>query len=279
MVTKRYFTTRKMVTLAILSALATPLMFIEIAPVPVAPWLKFDFSDIVVYVSAVIYGPIGAIIVAFIKSIIHYLIKGSDVGIPLPQFIAFVSSLAYVLPFYYIMVLVKRVNNIGKEKSKLISLIFSFGFILISITSIQYLLMPVIAEWFNWTIPTNRLLWILTYLGAINVVVTTLIVYYLNKKVEDDQYYLIRFIPVLIGTLSLTVILTFLNYIWFTRWYLALLNAPLPERMIKFVAEVYAPFNFTKGMVLSILFILLSYRLDEVVSKIVGDEEQYIELS
>ena len=48
-----------------------------------------DISDVVVYLGAVIYGPIGAIVVAFVKSLIHYMIKGSFVGVPINQLIAF----------------------------------------------------------------------------------------------------------------------------------------------------------------------------------------------
>ena len=107
---KSLFTTKKLVTLAILSAIGTILMFIEIPSSHF--WLKFDLSDVVVYLSAMIYGPIGAIIVAFIKSIINFIIKGSHVGIPIDQFIAFIASLAYTLPFYYVTKLLN--NNVEK---------------------------------------------------------------------------------------------------------------------------------------------------------------------
>lgn len=269
MLEKKYFTTRKIVSLAILAGLGTPLMFIEIAPVPIAPWLKFDLSDLVVFITAVIYGPIGATIVAFIKSAINYLVKGSDVGIPLPQFIAFVSSLTYSLPFYYVMVLVKRINKIELKHKKVLTMILGFIFILISLISLQYILIP---------IKENRLLWVLTYLGIIDIVIAFILIRFMIKKVDNDEYYLIRFLPVTIGTISLTISLTVLNYLWFTPWYLKLLGAPLPDNMIKFVAQVYAPFNFAKGTILSILFVLASYRLDKVAEFISGNDNQYIKL-
>src|SRR5690606_8293082 len=101
---------------------------------------------------------------------------------------------------------------------------------------------------------------------------------FMIKKVDNDEYYLIRFLPVTIGTISLTISLTVLNYLWFTPWYLKLLGAPLPDNMIKFVAQVYAPFNFAKGTILSILFVLASYRLDKVAEFISGNDNQYIKL-
>lgn len=269
MLENNYFSTRKIVTLAILAGLGTPLMFIELAPIPIAPWLKFDLSDLVVFITIVIYGPIGAVIVAFIKSIIHFLVKGSDVGIPLPQFIAFVSSLAYSLPLYYMMVLVKKITNNNLKRNKKLTVIFSFIFIVVSLISLQYILIP---------IKENRLLWVLTYLGAIDVIVAIILVRIMLKKVVKDEYYLIRFLPVIVGTLSLTILLTILNYLWFTPWYLKLLDSPLPDNLLLFVAKVYAPFNFTKGTILSILFILASYRLDEVAKFITGEDKQYINL-
>lgn len=101
--------TKRLVTISILSALGTILMLIEI-PSP-TPWLKFDLSDVVVYLGAMIYGPVGAIIVAFIKSLIHFFLKGSLVGVPIDQFTAFLSSLSYALPLYYLTKLLKGKNN------------------------------------------------------------------------------------------------------------------------------------------------------------------------
>jgi len=128
------FKTKKLITLSILSAIGTILMYIEI-PSPII-WLKFDLSDVVVYLGAMIYGPIGAVIVAFIKSIIHFFVKGSPVGIPIDQFIAFIASLAYALPLYYLTKLFKK-----REHHPLIRyspLILSTLFMALFMTTINY---------------------------------------------------------------------------------------------------------------------------------------------
>lgn len=195
MLNKNIFNTKKMVTLSILAALGIPLMLIEIRPVPTATYLAFDFSDIVVYISVVIYGPFGGIIVAFIKSVVHYFIKGSMVGIPLDQFIAFVASLAYVLPFYYVMLLIKKLYKRNKN-----------------------------------------------FIDAITI----------------------RIVPIVVGIISLTVLLTILNYFWFTPWYYSLLGAKLPDEFLKFIVVTYGLFNLVKGVVLSGVFFILSLRLDKV---------------
>jgi riboflavin transporter len=197
-------TTKKMVALAILAALGIPLMYVSFGPVPAAPWLKFDLSDVVVYIAAVIYGPLGAVLVAFIKSLADFLLKGSEVGIPINQFIAFVSSLAYALPFYYTMVLVKKMIKRNNHTNKV----------------------------------------------------------------------MVRVIPVIIGTLSLTILLTFLNYVWLTPLYLELLGVDLPPRFFNYVVTIYGPFNFAKGAALSGVFLVLSFRLDQV-ARFLNKEDQY----
>lgn len=193
---KKKITVRKLVTLAILAGLGIPLMYISIGPVPAAPWLKFDLSDIVVYVAAVIYGPLAATLVALIKSIADFFLKGSETGIPINQMIAFVSSLAYMFPFYYTMLFLKKIIK--------------------------------------------------------------------NRKLGGQL--MVRIVPVIIGTLSLTVVLTFLNYVWFTPLYLELLGIDLPQPFFNYVVSIYGPFNFAKGAALSGIFVLLSYRLEELAS-------------
>lgn len=118
---KANYRINKLVTVAILSALGTILMQFEIPWIVF--WLKFDLSDVVVYLTAVIYGPIAAIVVAFVKSLVHYLRFGGTFGIPINQFIAFVASLAYALPLYYFTKLFAK----GKHQRlvKIIPLILS----------------------------------------------------------------------------------------------------------------------------------------------------------
>ena len=55
---------------------------------------------------------VGAIVVAFIKSIINYFIKGSTVGVPIDQFIAFIASLSLcitIILFNEIIIVSKKI--------------------------------------------------------------------------------------------------------------------------------------------------------------------------
>lgn len=63
--------TRKITSLALLSAIAAILMFIE-TPLPFMPgFLKFDISEIPVLLGAFAFGPGSAIIIELIKNLIH----------------------------------------------------------------------------------------------------------------------------------------------------------------------------------------------------------------
>ncbi len=275
------FSAKKIVTLSVLAALGIPLMFIEVAPVPIAPWLKFDFSDIVVYIAAVIYGPAGAVLVALIKSIIHFLIKGSVAGIPIDQFIAFVSSLAYVLPFYFTMVFIRKIIKQESKIMKYISLAFGLLFITLSVSYIGSLWVRyIMTQQLSIALSENFDTWFIILLLPFVFVLISIIVLLLLKVYPIKDALIIRIIPMLAGTLSLTVLLTFLNYIWFTPWYLSLIGLELPEPFLKYVVSSYAPFNFAKGVVLSAVFLLFSFRIDQVAKglKICDDESSLFSL-
>jgi riboflavin transporter len=270
------FTTKKMVTLAILSALGIPLMYVSFAPLPAVHWLKFDFSDLVVYIAAVIYGPLGAVIVAFIKSVGDYLLKGSEVGIPINQFIAFVSSLTFVIPFYYTMELIKKVIKSNSKVTKAISFGLSVLFLSVSFSYVSALWINYVVVYkLGYPVATNFVLWvtliILPFLLTLFGIVLPIIV----KVYKVKDALIIRVVPLLAGTLSLTVILTTLNYLWFTPWYLGLLGWDLPQPFLNYVLATYAPFNLAKGLVISSVFMLLSYRLEHLAVFLNSEDEQY----
>ncbi|QIK70149.1 ECF transporter S component [Erysipelothrix sp. HDW6C] len=69
--------TRHMVQISFLSAIAIVFYFFEFPVIPGSP-LKFDFSDFPVIAAGVMLGPIPGIIVALIKNIIHLLFISKD---------------------------------------------------------------------------------------------------------------------------------------------------------------------------------------------------------
>ncbi len=92
--------TKRIVTIAILSALGTVLMLIEI-PYPIFPWLFFDLSDVVVLVVFMAFGWKEATLVGVLKALIHAFSKGTGLApFYLGQITAFIASMSYVLGMY-----------------------------------------------------------------------------------------------------------------------------------------------------------------------------------
>lgn len=68
---KKRINIRTMAATAVLSALSCVLMYLEFS-VPLVPsFLKMDFSDLPALIAAFGYGPVGGVVVALIKNIIH----------------------------------------------------------------------------------------------------------------------------------------------------------------------------------------------------------------
>ncbi|KRM12108.1 integral membrane protein [Paucilactobacillus suebicus DSM 5007 = KCTC 3549] len=128
----KVFNLRRTVGMALLGAIAFVLMFVEFPIIPIAPFLKIDFSDIPVLLGLVIYGPWEAVGITFLKCLIHALVYGMS----LPELIgvssSFIASCALIFPFYFAL---KKKN--GSQRSK-----FILGIILgtLSLTIIESLL-------------------------------------------------------------------------------------------------------------------------------------------
>ena len=187
--------TKRLITLAILSALGSALMWFEI---PLIPPFKLDASDSAVLIGGVLYGPLGAIIVALIKSVVHFIfISSGDFGVG--EFIAFVASMSYVLPFIFSLKLIKKVTN---------------------------------------------------------------------------NSYIMRIVPGIIGTLSLTTILFFFNIaVSFQLWSYVMFNEFMPYSKIVNLSISFIPGNLIKGVGLTIIFFILSFRLDYVAEKLCGTDK------
>ncbi len=95
--------TKKMVGISLFGALAFVLMFIAFPVIPAFSYLKIDFSDLPILLSFFLYGPAGGIISALIRSILHYLQTGGDMGYPIGDAASFLATLSYTLPVYYLL--------------------------------------------------------------------------------------------------------------------------------------------------------------------------------
>lgn len=79
--------TRKITTVAMLTALAAVLQFIEV-PIPIMPeFIKLDFSDLPEIIGAFACGPAAGVLIALLKNIIHILFGSSGAIGELSNFI------------------------------------------------------------------------------------------------------------------------------------------------------------------------------------------------
>ena len=71
--------THKIAVTAILSAVATILMFLSF-PMPflVPPFIKMDFSDLPALLGAFALGPVYGVVISFLKNVLHIFIKGTS---------------------------------------------------------------------------------------------------------------------------------------------------------------------------------------------------------
>ncbi len=74
---KNHATVIKITTVALLTAIAAALQFIEV-PIPIVPsFIKLDFSDIPELIGAFVYGPTAGVFIAFLKNLIHLPLSSS----------------------------------------------------------------------------------------------------------------------------------------------------------------------------------------------------------
>lgn len=89
----RLFSTKRMVIIAMFSALSYVLMFLKF-PIAYLGFLEFEFSDIPALVAGLAYGPLTAVIIELIKNLIKGLTSSFTGGVG--EFANFVVSAAYM---------------------------------------------------------------------------------------------------------------------------------------------------------------------------------------
>ncbi len=75
---KVYFTASRIAKLALLTALAYVVTFLEFPLFPAAPFLQLDFSNVFVLLGGFLYGPLAAVIVSLLKECLSLLDSGTN---------------------------------------------------------------------------------------------------------------------------------------------------------------------------------------------------------
>ncbi len=100
--------TEKMVITAVLASFSYLLVLLEFPILPTFPWLKLDFSDIPILIGSFIVGPVGGITIAFIRSMLNFLLRGGDILSLIGNLSGFFSSVIFMFPIY---LMVKKENT------------------------------------------------------------------------------------------------------------------------------------------------------------------------
>jgi len=140
--------TKRLVGISLFGALAFVLMFIAFPVIPAFSYLKIDFSDLPILLSYFLYGPAG------IRSILHYLQTGGDMGYPIGDFASLLATLSYTLPVYYLL-------NKAKTKTAVIMALLTGTLVLTVVLSIA-----------NWFIITPLYMYLLNFeMGSVKELV------------------------------------------------------------------------------------------------------------
>lgn len=187
----------KLVKIAILSAIAFVVMFLETPPV-FSSFLKFDFSDIVAVIGGFALGPIAGVVIQLIKNLLHLpLSQTSGVG----ELANFIVGSAFVYPAA--LVYAKQKNKKGAIMGLITGVI---SMVVIGVLANYFILLPFYATMMGFTMEmvvdatnfmnplvTNKLTFLIFAIAPFNLIkgsivsVVTLLVYkrvsgFLNKQ-------------------------------------------------------------------------------------------------
>ncbi|MGI6786970.1 MAG: MPN527 family putative ECF transporter permease subunit [Acholeplasmataceae bacterium] len=133
----------KPVFAAILAALALVVGYVEIVW-PVAPWLKLDFSEVVILASFILIGFNHTLAVIVIRSVVRWLITANSTDVPFPFFgetVAIIASLTMVLLY---MLFSKVFNNKKESQDSLKIQIIKDVIVAVIVTLLMTIFMVII---------------------------------------------------------------------------------------------------------------------------------------
>ncbi|WP_201346526.1 ECF transporter S component, partial [Lactobacillus nasalidis] len=93
---------------AMIGAIAFVVMKFEFPIMPGVSFLKMDFSDVIVVIATFVFGIGGGAAVALIKCLVSLIFAGFALPSLVGEIAAFLASMAFALPFYYLAGSVKE---------------------------------------------------------------------------------------------------------------------------------------------------------------------------
>ncbi|MDN6251972.1 MAG: Gx transporter family protein [Lactiplantibacillus plantarum] len=99
----QHTTLHRLVGIALLGAIAYILMLLEFPILPVAPWMKIDFSDILILIGLFLFGVGGAFVITIIKLLLHSAMMGFAIYDLIGSFASFLGTAVLILAFALVL--------------------------------------------------------------------------------------------------------------------------------------------------------------------------------
>lgn len=100
--TKSNTSLKNLVAYGLIGAIAFVVMKFEFPIIPGVGFLKFDFSDVIITVGTFLFGAWPGVIIAFIRALLSLIFSGFALPSIVGQIAAFLATLSFALPFYYV---------------------------------------------------------------------------------------------------------------------------------------------------------------------------------
>lgn len=166
------------IKIALLSAIAMILMYIDFPVIPLFPWLKIDLSEVPVLMGGFAFGPMAAIFIELIKNILIIIVKGTNTGF-VGEIANFIVGISLVVPA---SIIYKRKNT---KKGAIIGMLFGILFLeIIGIISNVYFLLPA----YGMQMDSAQLMQYVTVglipFNGLKGIIVSIVTYLLYKKVS-----------------------------------------------------------------------------------------------
>ncbi len=165
---------------AMIAAIAFLVMKFEFPVIPMLGYLKMDFSDVIVTISALVFGPFGGVMVALFKGLLGYLISGANILSLVGEVAAFLASVAFILPIYYI-----AGHGEVKNSRRILGILAGIiGLTVVMSVANAFVLTPLYVKFSGFVLPKGMLNYIFTAIVPFNLVkgaINGIIVFILMK--------------------------------------------------------------------------------------------------
>ncbi|MDK6268760.1 ECF transporter S component [Lactobacillus mulieris] len=168
-----------------IGVIAFVVMKIEFPIIPIFPFLKMDFSDVIILIGSFLFGPISGIGMAFIKCFLSLALSGFNILSLVGQIAAFLASICYIVPLYMVS---------KKNEDKFIMQIAAVVVGTICLTLAMslaniWLLMPMYAKFANFTFPPTYILYGVVPFnvvkGVINGILAIMVIKFVLPQLEN----------------------------------------------------------------------------------------------